>query len=180
MPLNLCDYRSQQCTALAPKCKTWHFWQHLKSFIFFVAKSNINRWKSQYEGVEGGHLFSLIGRIICFGAEGSFPWEQFVAVFLLHFGSLPATRLATHPLIKCGSEKRESITFYIHFVIFAIFYIIPIGRRGGGVGFTAAMNIIQFTNMLVSLTHIVRRTLKEAFLVSKIVILDYFSRELPF
>ena len=88
--------------------------------------------KKSIRGVEGGHLFSLIGRIICFGTEGSFPWEQFVAVFLLHFGSLLATRLATHPLIKCGSEKRESLIFYIDFVIFCDFF--PLPPSGGGEG----------------------------------------------
>ena len=34
--------------------------------------------------------------------------------------------------------------------------------------------------LIVVMDHIVRRPLKEAFLASKIVILDYFSRELPF
>ena len=36
-------------------------------------------------------------------------------MFLLNFGSLPTTRAATHPLIKCGSEKKETMILYFNF-----------------------------------------------------------------
>ena len=53
-------------------------------------------------------------------------------------------------------------------------------RQTGSSSVVQCGNLPQYEEVWPSVVDTVRRPLKEAFLASKIVILDYFSRELPF